>query len=304
MLLLYKLSMTVLILFVSDNDENKILFGMLGATAMMATLAFFQPFKHPKILSINTGAQMVVLLVLFAAMFLLVNRGDSIIVAAVLVLSTLAPLVAGVAMTLRLPKDAHVSEAGDTITGDLSSLWDSVKDWCRRRRSQMQQKRNEGVELAPQMRVHTSNLSEVEHRRIHECDNEIHAMAEATEIGQQNPMHTSRTHFPRPHRQPAPVAAEKNPSPRSGADEQPNVGGAVGNHKKAPGAKEEEEMEPEPANSPSASSPGRVLRRIPSMGGTGDDMDALGDAGGSSGESGRCPEETTLTLTSDDDDET
>ena len=126
-LLLYKLSMTVLILFVSDGDENKILFGMLGATAMMATLAFFQPFKHPDILSINTGAQMVVLLVLFAAMFLLVNRGGSIIVAVVLVLSTIAPLVAGVAMTLRLPKDARVSEAGDTITDDLFSLVGSPK---------------------------------------------------------------------------------------------------------------------------------------------------------------------------------
>jgi hypothetical protein len=100
---------------------------MLGATAMMATLAFFQPFKHPDILSINTGAQMVVLMVLFAAMFLLVNRGGSIIIAVVLVLSTIAPLVAGVVMTLRLPEDARVSEAGDTISGDLSSLAGSVK---------------------------------------------------------------------------------------------------------------------------------------------------------------------------------
>ena len=101
---------------------------MLGATAMMATLAFFQPFKHPDILSINTGAQMVVLMVLFAAMFLLVNRGGRIIIAIVLVLSTLAPLVAGVVMTLRLPKDARVSEAGDTISNDLASLMGSVKD--------------------------------------------------------------------------------------------------------------------------------------------------------------------------------
>ena len=101
---------------------------MLGATAMMATLAFFQPFKHPDILSINTGAQMVVLMVLFAAMFLLVNRGGSIIIAVVLVLSTIAPLAAGVVMTLRLPKDARVSEAGDTIAGDLSSLAGSIKD--------------------------------------------------------------------------------------------------------------------------------------------------------------------------------
>ena len=33
---------------------------------MIATLAFYQPFKHPDILSINAGAQTVVLLVLFA----------------------------------------------------------------------------------------------------------------------------------------------------------------------------------------------------------------------------------------------
>ena len=58
---------------------------MLGATVMMATLAFFQPFKHPDILSINTGAQMVVLLVLFAAMFLLLNGGGSTFVDAALV---------------------------------------------------------------------------------------------------------------------------------------------------------------------------------------------------------------------------
>ena len=126
-LLLYKLSMTVLILFVSDGDENKILFGMLGATAMMATLAFFQPFKHPDILSINTGAQMVVLLVLFAAMSLLVNGGGSAIIATVLVLSTIAPLLAGVVMTLRLPEDARACEAGDTIAGDISSLLGSIK---------------------------------------------------------------------------------------------------------------------------------------------------------------------------------
>ena len=136
-LLLYKLSMTVLILFVSDGDENKILFGMLGATAMMATLAFFQPFKHPDILSINTGAQVVVLLVLFAAMFLLVNGGGSNVIAVVLVLSTIVPLVAGVVMTLRLPKDARLVEAGDTISGDLSSMMGSVADRFMKRSSKM-----------------------------------------------------------------------------------------------------------------------------------------------------------------------
>jgi hypothetical protein len=67
----YKLAMTVLVMFVSDGNENKILFGMLIATAMMAFFSFYQPFRHRDILSINTGAQLVVLLVLFAAMFLL-----------------------------------------------------------------------------------------------------------------------------------------------------------------------------------------------------------------------------------------
>jgi hypothetical protein len=62
---------------------------------------------------------MVVLLVLFAAMFLLVNGGGSSAIAVVLVLSTLAPLVAGVVMSLRLPEDARVCEAGDAIAGDL-----------------------------------------------------------------------------------------------------------------------------------------------------------------------------------------
>ena len=88
---------------------------------MMAVLAFFQPFKHPDILSINTGAQMVVLLVLFAAMFLLLNGGGSSLVAIVLVASTLAPLVAGVVMTLRLPEDAYAREAGDALTKGLSA---------------------------------------------------------------------------------------------------------------------------------------------------------------------------------------
>ena len=88
---------------------------------MMAVLAFFQPFKHSDILSINTGAQMVVLLVLFAAMFLLLNGGGSSLVAIVLVASTLAPLVAGVVMTLRLPEDAYAREAGDALTKGLSA---------------------------------------------------------------------------------------------------------------------------------------------------------------------------------------
>ena len=122
-MLFYKLAMTVLIMFVSDNDANKVLFGMLMATAMMATLAFFQPFKHADILSINTGGQMAVLLVLFAAMFLLVNVGEggaSGFLSFLLVSCTLAPLVAGVILTLRLPADAHAPDSGDALVKDLS----------------------------------------------------------------------------------------------------------------------------------------------------------------------------------------
>ena len=122
---IYKLSMTVLVMFVSDGDENKILFGMLGATVMMGVFSFYQPFRHRDILSINTGAQLVVLLVLFAAMFLLVNEsGGGSFFAVALVCLTLAPLVAGVVLTLRLPKEATAREAGDALSKDLS---DAVK---------------------------------------------------------------------------------------------------------------------------------------------------------------------------------
>jgi hypothetical protein len=117
---IYKLAMTVLVMFVSDSDELKILFGMLGATAMMAFFSFYQPFRHRDILSINTVAQLVVLLVLFAAMFLLLTGGDSTLIAIALVCLTFAPLVAGVVLTLRLPEEALGREAGDTLSQDLS----------------------------------------------------------------------------------------------------------------------------------------------------------------------------------------
>jgi hypothetical protein len=117
---IYKLAMTVLVMFVSGGDENKILFGMVGATAMMAVFSFYQPFRHPDILSINTVAQLIILLVLFAAQFLLVNGGGSIFIAFTLVCLTLAPLVAGVVLTLRLPEDAIVREAGDALSKDFS----------------------------------------------------------------------------------------------------------------------------------------------------------------------------------------
>jgi len=113
--LFYKLAMTVLIIFVSNDDENKILFGMLLATTMMAILAFFQPFKHSDILSINTGGQMAVLLVLFAAMFLLINDGGGGGIAFLLVFCTLAPIAAGVSLTLRLPPEARAPDSGDAL---------------------------------------------------------------------------------------------------------------------------------------------------------------------------------------------
>ena len=112
----YKLAMTVLVMFVSDGDENKILCGMLGATAMMAFYSFYQPFRHRDILSINTGAQLVVLTVLFAAMFLLLNGGGGTFFALALVCLTLTPLVAGVVLTLRLPQEAIVRSADDVIS--------------------------------------------------------------------------------------------------------------------------------------------------------------------------------------------
>ena len=115
----YKLAMTVLILFVSDGDELKILFGMVGATAMMAVLAFFQPFKHPDILSINTGVQMVVLLVLFAAQYLLIKGGSDTLFALVLIAAIMAPLISGVLITVQLPKEALVGSADD-ILADLA----------------------------------------------------------------------------------------------------------------------------------------------------------------------------------------
>ena len=112
---LYKLAMTTGVLFVSDVDQLKILFGMMGCTLMMGLFAFFQPFKHPDILSINTGAQLVVLLVLFSAQYMLVNRGSGILMAISLVLLTIGPLVAGVVLVTRLPSEAIVAGVDDLM---------------------------------------------------------------------------------------------------------------------------------------------------------------------------------------------
>jgi len=116
----YKLCMTTLIMFVSENDEEKILFGMLGCTIMLGILAFCQPYKHADILSINAVGQLVVLLVLFSAQFLILNNGASDWFAALLIMVTLTPLAAGVRTTLRLPEEALTVEADNFLLQDLS----------------------------------------------------------------------------------------------------------------------------------------------------------------------------------------
>jgi len=124
----YKLLMTVGILFVSDETPNKILFGMLGATSMMALAAFYQPFKHPDVLSINTMSQFVILLVLFAAQYFLLNGDSSWVVTACLIVLTLTPLVASVFLTLRLPKGADGGrEAGDGFSTALAARMNRAK---------------------------------------------------------------------------------------------------------------------------------------------------------------------------------
>jgi hypothetical protein len=112
---LYKLCMTVLVVFISDKDEAKILFGMVGATLMMGCMSFFQPFKHSGILSINSMAQLVILMTLFTASYLLLNNGGNAFTAVFLVMLTLAPLVAGVGVIARLPEGAIVAGADDML---------------------------------------------------------------------------------------------------------------------------------------------------------------------------------------------
>ena len=99
---------------------------MINATMMMATLAFFQPFKHAEVLSINAFGNLAVLMVLFAAMFLVLNGSGSELVALVLVLCTLAPLAACVALTLRLPESSLGGEAGSALVDDLSTSFSSL----------------------------------------------------------------------------------------------------------------------------------------------------------------------------------
>ena len=94
---------------------------MLGATLMLALLAFFQPFKHPGILSINTGAQMVVLLVLFGAQYLLIKREANVLFSLMLIVLVLTPLVSGILVIIQLPKDALNTSAGDTFSAAVTS---------------------------------------------------------------------------------------------------------------------------------------------------------------------------------------
>jgi hypothetical protein len=117
----YKLCMTVVIVFVSDLDQAKILFGMTGATLMLGAMSFYQPFKHAGILSINTMAQLVILFVLFTASYLLINGGNNTFVAIFLVMLTIAPLFAGVVLTMRLPSDAIVAAADDLLLNHAQS---------------------------------------------------------------------------------------------------------------------------------------------------------------------------------------
>jgi hypothetical protein len=93
---------------------------MFGAVVMLGVLAFFQPFKHPGILSINTGGQMVVLLVLFGAQYLLIKGGAGkggagLLFAVGLIVLTLLPLLSGILLIIRLPKDALLSSADNMI---------------------------------------------------------------------------------------------------------------------------------------------------------------------------------------------
>jgi hypothetical protein len=119
---IYKLTMTVLILFVSDEDEPKILMGMLGATLMLGIFSFYQPFKNPDLLSINTGAQMVVLLVLFTAQYLIFSDGGNWFVTSLLVGLALTPLVAGVYMTLRVSEISYVPDASAALEKEIGNL--------------------------------------------------------------------------------------------------------------------------------------------------------------------------------------
>ena len=123
---LYKLTMTVLILFVSDKDEPKILMGMMGATLMLGVFSFYQPFKNPDLLSINTGAQMVVLMVLFTAQLLIFREqaglGTSLFITLLLIVMALTPLVAGVYMTLRVSETSYVPESSAELEKALSNL--------------------------------------------------------------------------------------------------------------------------------------------------------------------------------------
>ena len=104
---------------------------MLGATLMMGSMSYFQPFKHSGILSINSMAQLVILMTLFTASYLLLNDGGTVFIA---VLLTLAPLAAGVILTMQLPEDAIVTGADDVLQDmAMSAKMDRISSATRSR---------------------------------------------------------------------------------------------------------------------------------------------------------------------------
>ena len=68
----YKLLMTTAVLFVADGTHGKILFSMFGSTALIALVAYCQPFRDADVLSLNSMVLLETLLVLFAAQYLLI----------------------------------------------------------------------------------------------------------------------------------------------------------------------------------------------------------------------------------------
>ena len=83
---------------------------------MMGSMSYFQPFKHSGILSINSMAQLVILMTLFTASYLLLFKdSSSVFISIFLIMLTLAPLLAGVILTMQLPEDAIITGADDLL---------------------------------------------------------------------------------------------------------------------------------------------------------------------------------------------
>jgi hypothetical protein len=119
----HKLAMTTGVVFVSDTATNRILFEMLMSTSLLALVAYAQPFKDRDVLSINSMAQLELLLVLFAAQYLHLNpSADKIGVTLALVSLSLFPIVAVLRLTLKGNSTSSTSSGGH-----LSSLVGFVK---------------------------------------------------------------------------------------------------------------------------------------------------------------------------------